>query len=225
MLPRVPSSKDLHAGYALSACLAFGCASAPQGHPNAHASPASAIGSSSTAEPQRSDDGEVFVRLEGEPELELRRAGGRFGKHLCFAPCDERFEVDEGTTLYLRGGDAVPPFELAPGRVYSVRIEGNQALATTGFVLSGIGFSAVASSGFAFLLHSTVQAIYDGEVTSDAKLAYTSVAASGAVVGAVGLSLLLFFEPDLVVRDRGPLSAGAERGSVRVDARGLRLEF
>jgi hypothetical protein len=190
-------------------------------------SEASAQSVGSLAEPGATEPASrsVFVHLDGEADLELRRLGGRFGKHLCFAPCDTELELDRAARLELRGGPTLPAFSLEPGKAYALRIDGNKALATTGFATATLGFSTLTATSFGFLFNALVAGAYGDEVPEGRVVAFSAIMGSGALLFAIGLPIALAYEPEVVVDDRGPVGVRAKGTALRFDARGMGFEF
>jgi len=203
-------------------------ANAEPGSPGAAAalqSSAAARPPAQPASPASAPSGLVLVHLEGHSEIELRRVGGRFGHHVCFAPCDTALELAGDTQLVLEGGPSLPAFKLEPGKSYTLRIDGNKEVATTGLVAGVLGFSTLTATGFGFLLNWAVAGAYGDDVPPESVAAYSATMGCAALLMAIGLPIGLVYEPELVVEERGTVSVKAKGTAIGIDARGMRVEF
>lgn len=141
-------------------------------------------------------EGSAWVHVDADEGVTLRRPIGRFGKHVCAAPCDADVPVPEGSTFMLRGTfNELPPFTLEPGTRQSVRVDGNFGAWWFGFGAAALGAGSLTVGGAVWGLESLLGAAYDNGVPMDHQIAYGGLMAGGVALLALGVPLLVAFRP------------------------------
>jgi hypothetical protein len=142
----------------------------------------------------------TFIHLEADPSVSLRRRGGRFGTHICGAPCDVTVDVSYAQTFYLEGLSFDPGgVRLSPGRRNEIAVAGDQGVHVLGFSLLTVGGAAFGAGGLVFAFHGFISAVYDDELPTENIALYSSLVGGGALLLAVGIPLFVAGDPTLVV--------------------------
>ena len=163
--------------------------------------------------------GPAFVHLEAEPRVSLRRREGRFGAHVCDAPCDVTVDATLDQAFYLEGLSFEPePLRLVPDRRNEIALEGDHGLQQLGLVLLITGGGALGVGGFVFAFHGFFSSVYDEELPADNVALYSSLMGGGALLLGVGIPLFVAFVPKVVVQV-------TESTTVAVRPDGLAVQF
>lgn len=171
---------------------------------------------SAADEPVRS--GPAYVHIEEGSGVTLRRRGGRFGTAVCGAPCDRVLQVSSDQLFHLEGSSlASESFALVPHARNDVAVEGDAVAHGFGFAFTTVGGATLGVGGLVFGLHTFLNALYGEDVPEGNVIAYGSMMGGGALLLAIGIPLLVAFEPELVVME-------SELG-LSVSSQGVAVQF